>query len=163
VPVKILTIFSVVQTLLIVFILFSVKNLGSRIDAAGKTPAIALPQESVIASHTGTQAAASPGMPDEGRIRQIIREELRSHLKVTAAPPQASAEFAPEPVSPAEYEYRLQAVMQELDYHIKQGEISDMDMTRFQGEIARLDEDGRRQMLRLLVQALNSGELEGRF
>jgi hypothetical protein len=32
-----------------------------------------------------------------------------------------------------------------------------------QGEIARLDDEGRRQMLSLLTQALNSGELEGRF
>ena len=53
--------------------------------------------------------------------------------------------------------------MQNLDYHIERGKISDMDMAKLQAEIARLDDDGRRQMLSLLAQAMNSGKLEGRF
>jgi hypothetical protein len=53
--------------------------------------------------------------------------------------------------------------MQNLDSYIEQGEISDLDMANLQGEISRLDNDGRRQMLSLLTQALNSGELDGHF
>jgi hypothetical protein len=153
---KLLTFLAVAQTALILILLMKFIDLDRRVDTA--------PREVVAATEISNQSVASPRALDEGRLRQIVREEVGALLNTftVAAPPSAAAKD-PEPVSAAEYQYRLEAAMQNLDSYIEQGEISDMDMANLQGEIARLDNDGRRQMLSLLTQALNSGELEGRF
>ena len=152
---KLLTFLAVVQTALILILLIKVIDLDRRTDTA--------PNEVVAATENSNQSVASPRPLDEGRLRQIVREEVGALLNTFSATPPSAAAKDPDPVSAVEYQYRLEAAMQNLDSYLEQGEISDMDMAEFQTEIARLDDEGRRQMLSLLTQALNSGELEGRF
>jgi hypothetical protein len=96
-------------------------------------------------------------------LRQIIRQELSAQLNAHSAEIESSEEDPQGPVSEAEYQYRLEAALQDLDFYIREGEISDADMARLQGDIAGLDDEGRKQMLSLITQALNSGELKGNF
>ncbi len=102
--------------------------------------------------------------PDEERLRQIIREELGARLGdgsgrgQYAAPANASAS-----IDPAEFEQRREGVAQQLEYYASVGTISDSDMQKLQGDIAKLDAAGRKAMLGKLTQALNSGRLDGRL
>ena len=152
---KSLIFLALAQTALILILLIKVIDLDRRTDTA--------PSEVVAAPEIGKQSITSPRPLDEGRLRQIVREEVGALLNTFGAAPPSAAAKDPEPVSAVEYQYRLEAAMQNLESYIEQGEISDMEMANFQTEIAQLDDEGRRQMLSLLTQALNSGELEGRF
>jgi hypothetical protein len=99
---------------------------------------------------------------DENALRRIVRSELLAFRDSVAAAPENAEN--PEPsIDPAENAYRLDAVQEELSYHIERGEISELDMTNLQAEIARLDPDSRTMMMRELVSALNSGDLKGRL
>ena len=130
--------------------------------------------ESGIAEETIVPATANADVLDqpvietqpisEEQLRRIVSEEVSSQLKSFGASlTQAESNDEPEPVSAAEYQYRLEAAIQQLDYYMAAGQISESDMAGLQSEIAGLDDEGRRQMLGLLTQALNSGKLEGRF
>ena len=156
---KLLTFLGVAQTALILILLIKVIDLDRRADAGVTSVRNPVPGEIVA-----LPKADSPRPLDEGRLRQIVREELAALLNTFSnSAPHSAAGKGPAPVSAAEYQYRLDAVMQNLDYYIGQGKISDTDMTKFQAEIARLDDEGRRQMLSLLSQAISSGELDGHF
>ena len=101
---------------------------------------------------------------NEEQLRAIIRDELRAHVENrpqngdqvdTAAPP-TLAELA-------EYDRRRDEVAQQLVYFTSIGRISDGEMQQLQADIAKLDPAGRKEMLRQLTQALNSGQIEGRL
>ena len=130
--------------------------------------------ESGIAEETIVPATANADVLDqpvietqpisEEQLRRIVSEDVSSQLKSFGASlTQAESNDESEPVSAAEYQYRLEAAIQQLDYYMAAGQISESDMAGLQSEIAGLDDEGRRQMLGLLTQALNSGKLEGRF
>ncbi len=102
--------------------------------------------------------------PNEDRLRQIIREELAAlPAGGIGAVKQAEAEAVLSTAAIAERQYQRDQVAQQLNYHTSVGSISDLDMQKLQGEIAKLDAAARREMLRELTRALNSGELEGRL
>ena len=97
-------------------------------------------------------------------MRQIIREELAAQADGRPGPAnQVDAVFASESTDKAENQYQREQVAQQLEYHASVGSISNADMQKLQGEIARLDEASRTEMLRELTRALNSGQLEGRL
>lgn len=99
---------------------------------------------------------------DEKNLRRIIRSEFKILTNAMAQTPLES----PEPlttIDPVENALQLDIVKQELAYHIKRGEISDLEMQSLQSEIARLDKESQKKMLGQLVRALNSGELKGRL
>lgn len=126
-----------------------------------------------ISQQTDESPAANPLQPapavakndqapiglDESALRRIVRSELIAFSDSLAATPEDTKPS----VDPVENAYRLDAVREELSYHIEQGEISENDMMNLQAEIARLDPDSRTMMLRELVSALNSGDLKGRL
>ncbi len=153
---KLLTFLGVAQTALILILLIKVIDLGRGAGIVSASDPV--PGEIVALPVAKIQPANSTRPLDEGRLRIVIREELAALLNSSAV----TAE-GPEPVGAAEYQYRLEAALHNLDDYIERGEISDMEMAKFQSEIAGLDDEGRRQMLSLLTQALNSGELEGHF
>ncbi|NNL94383.1 MAG: hypothetical protein HKO64_02045 [Xanthomonadales bacterium] len=106
----------------------------------------------------------SPQALDETQLRRIIRDELVSQLgKLPQSTATATREEKPNPVSAAEYAERLDLANQQLEYHISQGEISNVDMAELESNIARLDPESRQRMLNLLSQAINSGQLKGHF
>jgi hypothetical protein len=101
---------------------------------------------------------------DEARLRQIIREELRAHPATGANSDQRVAKSAtPNPDIKPESSFQLDRVSQKIDYFSSVGHISEVEMGNLEMEIAKLDPVDRREMLRKLTQALNSGTIEGRF
>ena len=101
---------------------------------------------------------------DEARLRQIIREELRAQPASDAnsdQPVAGTGTFNPDAVP--ENRIQLDRVSQKIDYFSSIGHISEDEMGDLEMEIAKLDPAGRRDMLRKLTQALNSGAIEGRF
>lgn len=154
---KLIILIGAAQTILLLALLVKVIGLESGI-AEGTTEPTTAKTDVLDQPVIGTPPIS------EKQLRRIVSEEVSSQLKnFSASLTQPANIEESEPVSAAEYQYRLEAAMQQLDYYIGEKEISDIDMANLQGEIARLDDEGRRQMLSLLTQALNSGELEGRF
>ena len=102
--------------------------------------------------------------PNEDRLRQIIREELAAQSDRRFGPAeQVDAVFASSSTDNAENQYQREQVVQQLNYYASVGSISDGDMQKLQGEIAKLDEASRTEMLRMITRALNSGQLDGRL
>jgi hypothetical protein len=109
-------------------------------------------------------SSESYSYPTEIQLRHIIREELRSHFDSQPEPGnQAKSATALSSTDTSEYHHRRELVVQQLDYHTSVGSISNADMQKLQGDIAKIDEAGRREMLGKLTRAMNSGELEGRL
>ena len=161
---KLIILLGAAQTILLLTLLIKVIGLERSIEVEAKAEQPTVTEETTANDDVAGQPVISTQSLSEKRLRQIVREEVGSQLKEFSASltqPANVEEF--EPISAAEYQYRLEATMQHLDYYIGEKEISDIDMANLQGEIARLDDEGRRQMLSPLTQALNSGELEGRF
>jgi hypothetical protein len=102
--------------------------------------------------------------PDEDRLRQIIREELRAELDVKSeSDKQTDPDIVPGSRDAVEMEYHRAQVAQQLETYVSVGSISDVDMQRLQMDIARLDAAGRTEMLGELSRAFNSGILGGRL
>ena len=96
--------------------------------------------------------AATIYYPDENRLRKIVREELAAQLgALSEASAQKDSAAVLEPEDEAKYQYQRELVAQQLEYHTSVGSISDTDMQKLQGEIAKLDEAGRKEMLSKLI------------
>ena len=159
-----LALLAVVQMALVLVLLFKVINLEQHPAELVESQQESASSEQPAAPQTLVRPIGNYRQLDENRLRKIVREELRAQLNESlASTPKAVEDDVPEPVSEAEYQYRLDAALQNLDYYIEQGEISNEDMIKLQSEIALLDNEGRRQMLSQLARAMNSGELKGHF
>ena len=102
--------------------------------------------------------------PNENQLRQIIREELGAQLDGRSGPDEETDSVMESNTSDyPEYQYQREQVAQQLEYHTSVGSISDTDMQKLQGDIAKLDAAGRTEMLGRLKRALNSGDLDGRL
>lgn len=100
----------------------------------------------------------------EDRFRQIIQEELRAELRhVSQVSQHQETANTNTSLNGSDLEYQRDHVSQKIDYYSSVGSISDLEMQQLQMDIARLDEAGRKEMLRRLIGALNSGSLEGRL
>jgi hypothetical protein len=64
---------------------------------------------------------------------------------------------------PASSAEQIELVNRRVDDYISAGVISESEMARLQGDIARLDPAARRAAMQRLVRALNSGALDGRL
>jgi hypothetical protein len=161
---KILTILGLVQTGILLLLLGKIMLLEDEMAVAG--PAIQDTSVSRELSNTQSQSTSrgTTVYADEDRLRQIIREELAAQPGgAFGSANQVDAISASNPVDPAENQRQRELVTQQLNYFSSVGSISDMDMQKLQGEIAKLDNAGRKEMLGKLVRAMNSGELEGRL
>ncbi len=101
--------------------------------------------------------------PTLKQIQTMIRQEL-AILKQASPGNIRSDQFEYSDAQDLiDQEIQLQLVTEELDFYIGQGVISAQEMSNLQIEIAKLDSEGQKQMMRKLVGALNSGELEGQL
>lgn len=152
----------VLQLAVIILQSFWIAGLENRVQSISlqmeQRPAALPSQPAPVTAETGQE----PSGLDETTLRRIVRSELLQFRNVDAMASEPAEAQEPD-IDPAENAYRLASIEEELSYHIKQGEISELDMRNLQAEIARLDPDSRTIMLRELVRALNSGDLKGRL
>lgn len=152
---------NIFQLLVILFLLVEITDIEGKIGV----PAVNGPAEVQPATLTEVkETRVNTGGFDESLLRRVVREELRAQLdRAPSVQVQSSGGQIADTVSEEEYQYRLDASLQNLDYYIKQGEISDAEMAELQAGMAALNQEGRRQMLSLISKALSSGELKGHF
>ena len=160
---KTITILSFVQTgiLLILFgkiVLFEEESTVS--GDAEKNALVSIPFDD---ASTDTHAITAY-YPDEYQLRKIVREELAAQLGALS---ESGAQINPavilDPEDEAKYQNQRERVAQHLEYHTSVGSISNVDMQKLQADIAKLDEVGRKEMMRRLTRVLNSGRLKGRL
>jgi len=160
---KLFVLLGAVQTALLLAALVKVIGLEGTIAEEIAKPATATKETMATVDVLGQPTAMTQPI-SENRLRQIVREELRSQSKVNRASQEGSSiDEEPVAVSAAEFQRRYESAVQDLDYYLEQGEISDVDMAKLQMDIAMLDPEARTQMLSRLTRAINSGELRGRF
>ena len=99
----------------------------------------------------------------EHGLRQIIQEELQSHIRNIDL--NSSQEKTQPPaghdVDEAVMASRRDFVLGQLDFYSSVGTISSAEMAQLHRSIAELDQGGRREMMSRLNRALNSGALKG--
>lgn len=97
-----------------------------------------------------------------GQLKLILRAELNS-FRSSLTQSQANGQTVGEAVVQGQGSDDTQIILvdQELDYYIEQGVISPQEMISLQHEIAKLDPSRQKQVMRKLVRAMNSGQLDG--
>ncbi len=163
-PTLILTVIGLVQIAAILFLYSKLVDIDDNMNLT-----VAAEQNTLVSDDlTNTQSQSDSNdtylYPIEDRLRQIIREELGAQLDGQPRPnKQMDTVIASSSTDKAEIEYQRELVSQQLEYYSSVGSISDTDMQKLQMDIAKLDEASRKEMLRELMRALNSGRLEGRL
>jgi hypothetical protein len=104
------------------------------------------------------------------QLRGMVREELAIALQSVAPTEQSAKRLSSAPAQQtgdqhkaAEYAYEREIAQNEIAYFVSRGSISESEMAGLQIQISKLDQAGRKEMLRELVKAMNSGDLEGRL
>ena len=118
---------------------------------------------SVARSNDQIRSGSGNELLAEHRLRQIIQEELRSHLadmELNGSQQEAQLPTGRE-VDGAVVAAQRDFVLEQLDYYSSIGSISSAEMAQLQMEIAKLDGRGRTEMMSRLNRALNSGALKG--
>lgn len=150
----------VAQFLCILLLIFKVFELDRRLDALSAPAPTAAVGDSV--NTTPAPDMASQTAIDEARLRAIVSSEIRSAMaQLALAQPETSESPPEEEVSPAEMQARLNHATSQFEYYLARGEINPTEMARLQADIMLLDPESREQMIRLLVRAIRSGDLEG--
>ena len=161
---KTLTAIGIIQLAAIFWLYTKIADLDHRLDHAPATvqqPALSNLAERATTSDNLTDFDT---VIDEDRLRQIIREELVAQFENRSlTDSQKARSVAAASVNPAEMETWREQISQQLEYYTSVGRISDAEMQKLQMDIAKLDAQGRTEMLRELTRALNSGRLEGRL
>ena len=152
------------QTGILLILLGKIVLFEDKTHVAGYGPENSLPDDDLVSTQSQDYSNDTGLYPNEDRLRQIIRDELSAQLDgIFATDKQSDAVIAAELPDSAENQYQRDLVVEQLQYHTSVGSISEADMSRLQMEIAKLDDSGRKEMLQMLTQALNSGDLEGRL
>jgi hypothetical protein len=158
---KTIIVLSLVQTAVLIILLgkFVLFEQGSNVTEHAE-------QEALVSEPFDDPATDSTAIYylDDKQLRQIIREELAAQLDGSSGTDEKTdASTASNVTDHSEIQYQRELVAQQLEYHTSVGSISDTDMQMLQGEIAKLDAAGRKEMLGKLTRALNTGGLEGRL
>ena len=161
---KTLTILSLVQTGILLVLLGKIVLFEEETTVARHAEANTLVSDELTSTQSQSNSSDTSNYVNEDRLRQIIREELAAQPDGGIGPAkQVDAVFASDSTDKAENQYQREQVAQQLNYHTSVGSISNAEMQKLQGEITKLDEASRTEMLRELIRALNSGQLEGRL
>ncbi|GAA0853198.1 hypothetical protein [Aliiglaciecola litoralis] len=164
---KVLVCLNILQLVFIGFILTKLFNLESQIVAQQTEPSPSISEHSHNANLDANTLFVDDALNEHADfLRGVIHEEITASLRENqtaklATTPSAKP-YAANPPPEVDQEY-LSEVQSDFDYYLSDGQISDLNMAIFQSKIAKLDQQNRKEMLRKLVRALNSGELEGRL
>ena len=160
---KTITILSLVQTAILLILLGKIVFFEEESTISGDAEQYASVNNPFDAPSTDGHVATAY-YPDENQLRQIIREELGAQLDGRSGPDEETDSFKESNTSDhPEYQYQRELVAEQLEFHTSVGSISDTDMQRLQGDIAKLDAAGQKEMLGRLTRALNAGQLDGRL
>lgn len=159
---KTLTILGLVQTVVLLLLFGKIIAIEDKMVSATPNERNVSVTDDLANTRSQSNSNATYLYPNEDQLRLIIREELGAQLDHISGPgKQLDSVIASSAVDEPETEYQRQRVIQQLEYHTSVGRISPLDMQKLQGEIAKLDEAGRKEMLINLTRAINSGKLEG--
>ena len=159
---KTLMALSLVQTVLIIFLLVKIAASDGDVSLSAHEQQILPVSDETSLLSTSLQSNANYSNTGEERLRQIIREELSYYLETSSGSVnQERANTASIPRDKAKDDYQQELVDQKIEYYKSVGTISDNEMQELQMEIAKLNGTDQKQMLSKLVKALNSGEIGG--
>lgn len=152
------------QTAVLLFLLAKVIGVENNMSTADNEDDITPVGNVSGARSMGATSIESLSYPNEIRLREIIREELSAHLTAGSGPAyEEQSAIAVEAEYTAEDQYKLDAVMQKLDYFESVGSISEIEMQDIQMDIARLHKADQKRILSRLTRAMNTGGLKGRL
>jgi len=152
---KILVAICSIQLFLLLFLIVEIKS----DDPAGESAVQAIDEVGLP-----NEAFSMPPAMDEERLRQIIREEVGQLNQEDRAVRQSEDDVSivatedPEIVA-----QQMEYVAQQIEYYKSLGSISIKEMDELQFEVAKLDSEGRKQMMSTLFKAMNAGEIDGRL
>lgn len=161
---KALSILSVVQTIVILFLLVKLIDIDNRIrstaPAGQNTSVIEMAgMPAILTNSDGTNHYLTAE-----QLRDILGEELQIYLGTkTSADKENNLKDASNPIHNADNQYELELVAQKIEYFSSIGTISDLDMRELQMDIAKLNKEGQKRMLKQLTKAMNTGQIKGHF
>ena len=154
-----------VQLVLVLLLLVRLESQGERIDELARSAAqveqgepvsTAGPQSSPVNSISGQTG------PDSQQLRLMIREELAAALSHSELAVQNTRpEKEPVVYDEAEMQYRRELVLEELEMLKGQVEVSSGELERLMDDIAKLNPEARTELMKILNQAMNRGEIKG--
>jgi len=165
-PMKTLTVLSVIQTIgiLLLIIILLRDNEDQQSSYVGAESAQSLHTQNLKQKNTkNTSKQSISGELNEAQLREIIRSEFQANISAFVSTKNQTKTTRAETRSQAQLQEQRNKVAEEIEYYISTGTISEVNMSKLQSEIARLDERGRKQMMSKLVGAINNGQLAGRL
>lgn len=162
---KLISLLVLVQLVLVLVLLMRLESYGDRIDALVQF-AVQINDSDPVSSADTQPSQDSPMAgqtgPDNQQLRRIIREELAvalSHYELAAQ--NTTPDQEPPVYDEVEMQYRRQLALEELEALKGQVEVSSGELERLMGDIARLNPEARTELIKILNQALNRGEIKG--
>jgi hypothetical protein len=155
-----------VQLLMLTFLVFKVVATGAGMSPAPIHGGNSVARETTVEAQLQPRAQSldGPSYLNEMELRRIIREELAAHAAEIAASRSAEkSTVAVASVREPGNKQQLDVINRQLNGYISAGVISESEMAALQGDLATLDNAGRKEILGKLVRAMNSGSLKGHF
>jgi hypothetical protein len=157
---KILSLLAIVQITLVLLLFAKLDSLESRVNELSSPPESA--SENTVATAEVVEDEATSGL-DARVLRRIVREELLAARSSQEAGDRSAAENEPPMYDEAEMQYRRELVIQEIEYLKEQVDVSTAELEQLMGNIAQLDPARRTELMGLLNQAMNRGEIRGKL
>ena len=162
--IKTLGVLSVVQIIVILFLVGKVTDIDNRIRSI-------VPADQNNSVSEMAEKSAFPTYSDEAnhyltaeQLRHILGEELQVYFDTrTPVDKEGYLKDAPDSIDNVENQYQLELVAQKIEYYSSVGTISDPEMRELQKEIAKLNREGQQKMLIQLIKTMNAGQIEGRL
>ena len=160
---KILSSLVIIQTALVLLLFVKLGAIEDRLDVRSDHDEPTTLNESAVTSDPLNPPPTAQEKLDGKQLRRIVREELLAVLShELASKIQAGDEEIPA-YDRAEMQYQRELVIQELEYLKQQQNVTSVELDKLMGDIAQLDPESRTELLRMLNQAMNRGEIKGKL
>ena len=153
-----------VQTVLVLLLFMKIDSYESRITQPAQSSEQTDTSAPLLITSPREVSVVDNSSLTSGQLRRIIREELNA-ISLNNELMLASSGSAQEtPIfDDVEMQYRRELVVDKFELLKGQGEVSTGEIENLMGEIARLDPERRTAMMKILNEAMNRGEIKGRF
>ena len=151
-----------VQTVLLALLFLRLIAFEARMDLFTESTQKVSSTEQVATPSAQSKPVTGQAGLDGHQLRQLIREELQAVRDINASQYNDSASETKDPiVDRAEMQYQRDLVAEELENLKGKDEVTSGELEMLMGDIARLDPDARTELLKMLNQAINRGEIKG--